>query len=619
VKRATTRSPGDRLVDGVSEVRESGVERAAEFAAARGVQRLANWICRPAVRRVDCSPDAAPADPLSPVIGAEVVAASAVTLLATAILSGYLTDWIGLTIAPLPTLVVSVAAAAVGFGWLWRRTTREPAAQAFAAFVAIVAAVLGWLLWLAGRALLPPGTGPDLTHHLLLIGYIEQHWRLPHDPQLGAYLGEMVDYTAGSQLLAALAGAWTRTDGLHAVYPLVAFTVALKSGIVFLIARRLISGDASSRIPFAAISVLLLLLPRAYFVGSFAQNSFLAQVVSECFVVAMWWALIVWDEQPAPMPAAFFALFGAATYLTWPVWIGPPLVVLAICLVFRRDLPSFDRVKQFGLAVAPICLAAALHSAGRTRSFGIVAVAGFVLRPAPAVFGWAFLLVCGGGVSVGLFNRRTRTIPLMLGAIALQAEALAVFAHSRGTTAPYMALKMVYLAIYPLAVAGTVGLAALWRAVVRGSVISTKVVSPAWRAALVWLLVAGFGIAAARSVVAVPRPTSTISEPLLQAGRWARTNVHPGCVDYLVADGYSAYWLHLAVLGNARSVPRSTENNTYEPRQAVIRWIEPGGLPYAIVEDFNALPKDIRGSVDIVARFDRAAVVQRRGPAACPQ
>lgn len=558
---------------------------------------------------------------------AEALAASAVSLLASAILSAYLTDWIGLTIAPLAILAVSLTASAAVFGSIWRRSTRDPAT--LGAFLAIVAAVLAWLLWLAGRDLLPPGTGPDLTHHLLLIGYIEQHWRLPHDPQLGPYLGEMVDYTAGTHVLAALAGAWTRTDGLHTVYPLVAFTVALKSGIVFLIARRLVSGDASSRTPFAAISVLLLLLPRAYFIGSFAQNSFLAQVVSECFVIATWWAVIVWDEQPRPMPAALFALFGAATFLTWPVWIGPPLVVLAICVVFRRDLPFLDRAKQFGLAVAPVCAAVALHSAGRTRSFGIVAVAGFVLRPAPAVFGWAFLLVCGGGVSVGFFNRRTRTIPLLLGAIALQAEALAVFAHSRGTAAPYMALKMVYLAIYPLAVAGAVGVAALWRGLFRSASKAAqgflsaealaKAVSPARQTTLAWALVALIGIAAARSVAAVPRPTSTISEPLLQAGRWARAHVNPGCVDYLVADGYSAYWLHLAVLGNARSAPRSIENDTYEPRQAVIRWIEPGGLPYAIVEDFSALPRDIRDSVDVVARFGPAAVVKRRGPAVCPQ
>jgi hypothetical protein len=553
------------------------------------------------------------------------LAASAVSLLASAILSAYLTDWIGLTIAPLAILAVSLSASAAVFRAIWRRATRDPAT--LGAFLVIVAVMLAWLLWLAGPGLLPPGTGPDLTHHLLLVGYVEQHWRLPHDPQLGPYLGEMVDYTAGTHVLAALAGAWTRTEGLHAVYPLVAFTVALKGGIVFLIARRLVSGDASSRTPFAAISVLLLLLPREYFIGSFAQHSFLAQVVAECFVVAMWWALIVWDEQPAPMPAALFALFGAATYLTWPVWIGPPLIVLAICFVFRRDLPFLDRAKQFALAVAPVCAAAALHSAGRTRSFGIVAVAGFVLRPAPAVFGWAFLLVCGGGVSVGFVNRRTRTIPLLLGAIALQAEALAVFAHSRGTAAPYMALKMAYLAIYPLAVAGAVGVAVLWRAVVRRASkmaqdfptadALAKGVSPAWQTALLWALVALFGIAVARSVAAVPRPTATISEPLIEAGRWTRAHLDPSCVDYLVADGYSAYWLHLAVLGNARSAPRSIENDTYEPRRALIRWIEPAGLPYAIVEDFSALPKDIRDSVDVVARFGPAAVVQRRGPAAC--
>lgn len=551
------------------------------------------------------------------ITSAEALAASAVTLFASAILSAYLTDWIGLTIAPLAILAISLIAAAAMFGWLWRRSTWDPAT--FGAFLATVAAVLAWLLWLAGRDLLPPGTGPDLTHHLLLIGYIEQHWRLPHDPQLGAYLGEMVDYTAGSHLLAALAGAWTRTDGLHAMYPLVAFTVALKSGMVFLIARRLVSGDAPSRIPFAAIAVLLLLLPRAYFIGSFAQNSFLAQVVSECFVVAMWWALIVWDERPEPMPAACFALFGAATFLTWPVWIGPPLIVLAICFVFRRGLPVLERAKQFALAVAPICAAAALHSAGRTRSFGIVAVAGFVLRPAPAVFGWAFLLVCGGGVSIGFFNRRTRTIPLLLGAIALQAEALAMLAHSRGSAAPYLALKMVYLAIYPLAVAGAVGVAALWRVTMRRAGALANTVGFARPTALVWALVALFGIVVVRGVAAVPRPTPTISEPLLQAGRWARAHINPGCVDYLVADGYSAYWLHLAVLGNARSAARSIDDDTYEPRQAIIRWIEPGGLPYMIVEGFSALPKDIRDSVDVVARFGPAAVVKRRGPAACAQ
>ena len=135
--------------------------------------------------------------------------------------------------------------------------------------------------------------------------------------------------------------------------------------------------------------------------------------------------------------------------------------------------------------------------------------------------------------------------------------------------------------------------------------------------AVLWLLLAVFGIIVAGAAIRVPRPTPTISESLLRAGRWSRANANAECVDYLVADGYAAYWLHLAVLGNARAAPRSLENDTYELPPALVRWIEPGGLPYAIVEDFSALPKDIRDNVDVAARFGRTAVVKRRGAASC--
>ena len=101
----------------------------------------------------------------------------------------------------------------------------------------LVLALVGWLgfgqesvearLWLAGLALvhavvgvstrierrispdfLPTGSGPDLVHHLALIEYIQEHWRLVHDVRLSEYLGEMVDYTPGLHLLVALAAAW---------------------------------------------------------------------------------------------------------------------------------------------------------------------------------------------------------------------------------------------------------------------------------------------------------------------------------------------------------------------------------------------------------------------------
>ena len=564
-------------------------------------------------------------------ITAEAVAASAIVLLASATLSAYIADWIGLAIVPSALLIVSLAASAGTFVGLWRRAARDR--SSLAAFIVIVVAVMAWLFWLAGRDLLPPGTGPDLTHHLLLVGYIEEHWRLPHDPQLGPFLGEMVDYTPGAHLLAALAGAWTRTDGLHAVYPLVAFTVALKCGLVFLIARRIVSPDVP-RIPFAVMPVLLLLLPRAYFIGSFAQHSFLAQVVAEVFAVALWWALVIWDARPGMLPIAFFAIVGAATFLTWPVWIGPPLVLLAMCLASRRDVGAVERATQFTVAVVTIGAVAAAFTASRGRSAGIVAAAGFVLRPAPAVFGWAFLLVCGAGVCVGLFGRRTRTIPLFLGAIVLQAGALFLLAQARGSAAPYMALKMVYLAIYPLAVAGAVGASVAWRTLVRAvtgvrpgsdqgltprcdQTGSRGVQNLQWSTAVLWLLLAVFGIVVARTALQAPRPTPAISESLLRAGHWARANANAGCVDYLVADGYTAYWLHLAVLGNARAAARSLENDTYELPPALVRWIEPGGLPYAIVEDFSALPKDIRDNVDVAARFGRTAVVKRRGAVSC--
>ena len=108
-----------------------------------------------------------------------------------------------------------------------------------------------------------------------------------------------------------------------------------------------------------------------------------------------------------------------------------------------------------------------------------------------------------------------------------------------------------------------------------------------------------------------------VSEPLFEAGVWARTNLRPECVDYVVDDPYTAYWLHIAVLRNARAAPRSTDDDTYVTEKEQVRWVQPQGLPYAIVSDFDGLPRDIRQNVDIVKRFGRAAVIKRRGPASC--
>jgi hypothetical protein len=321
-----------------------------------------------------------------PLIGAESVAASLVAFLAAAVASAYLADWLGVAITPFAILPLALVAAAVVLLRLRRRATSDR--PALMAFTLIVFGTFAWLMWRARPDFLPAGTGSDLAHHLALLVYIEQHWRLVHDAALGAYLGEMIDYTPGAHLLAVLAGAWFRRDALHAVHAVVALTVALKSGVVFLIARRLMP-DEVPRVPFAVIATLLLWLPYVFFVGSFMEQSFLSQVVSELFAVAMWWALVVWDERPSADAMALFALFGAAAFLTWPIWIGPLVLTLAAIVLVHGELSWTRRLQHLTIALLPIAIVSATYASAR-QVYGLrmVNAVGFAIWPSPQVLGW---------------------------------------------------------------------------------------------------------------------------------------------------------------------------------------------------------------------------------------
>ena len=418
------------------------------------------------------------------------------------------------------------------------------------------------------------------------------------------------------------------------MYPIVALAVALKAGLVFLIARRMMP-DGSPRTPLAVAAALLLFVPRDYFAGSFTELSFLAQVVSELFAVAMWLAIVLWDEHPSTLAAGVFALSGMATFLAWPVNLGPPLLVFVAVVAFRTEPGMAARIRSLALATVPIAAIAAVHAAGRMYALVIVRVPGFVAYPTIAMFGRWFLLLAGVGVIVALMQRRARTVALLVAATAAQAAALYVVATMDGAARPYMALKMAFLMIYPLAVAASLTLAWVWTAVkVRlkpdttgvtpratstdgfGRTLQTPVASGFSRT-WPWALLAILAIVIARPLVAAPRPKPIVSQPLYLAGQWARENVPPACVDYLVNNVYTAYWLHISVLGNARATARSGDDDTYQPRQTLNRWILGGGVAYAIAENFEGLPKDIRTSVDVIARFGPAAVVKRRGPSSC--
>lgn len=542
----------------------------------------------------------------------ERTAISFVWFLAAAMSAAYATDRIGLSISPLAALVVSIVGAAAAFATL-KPVARGDRGEALA-FGAIVAFVLAYLFWLARPSLLPTGGGPDLAHHLMLVDYIERHWRLPHDPALGALMGEMADYTPGLHLLAALAGAWTRTDGFHAMYPIVALTVAVKAGLLFSIAMRVLP-RGTPRVPFAVAAVLLLLVPHEYFFRSFTEHSFLAQVVAELFAVAMWWAVVVWTVEPTLPAMAIFAIAGVGAFLTWPVWIGPLLIVLVAAIASRRDLPLATRLRALVVGGAPVALVASVHALGRVRAAAIAGTSGFVVWPSIDLFGWWFLVLALGGAILAATDWRARSIVWLLAAIAVQAAALFVLASRSGADRPYLALKMVYLAVYPLAISGGLALAFVAQPF-RPAIARLKPRDPA--ALLAWPIVAILAIVVARPLIKDPRPKPVVSEPMFLAGRWARTNLPAACVDYLVPDNYAAYWLHLAVLGNARQTARTRDNATFDWQQALVRWIQPEGLPFAIAGDVDALPKDIRTSVDVVERFGPAAVVRRRGQSRCP-
>lgn len=162
----------------------------------------------------------------------------------------------------------------------------------------------------------------------------------------------MAHYTPGAHLLAVSAGRWCGVDGLRAFFPLLVVCAALSAGFVFLIARRLQLG-----LPYALAAVVLLFLPAQYFSGAFTHDRFLAQVAATLFAVAARWALVAWDEKRSTIGAAIIGVLFVAVFLTWPIWIGP-LVLVFVSLAFTVNDPrSFGEVgpQRCGILPSALC------------------------------------------------------------------------------------------------------------------------------------------------------------------------------------------------------------------------------------------------------------------------
>ena len=507
--------------------------------------------------------------------------------MALAAISGYVLDLAGGGIRPVPLLLVSIVGAA-WLAWSMPSTTRNAPADLLA-WVGVVLFVLAAVTRLSWPALVPPGRGPDLTHHLLLVEYVEQHGHLVHDRSLDGSMGEMAHYTPGAHLLAVLAGKWFGVEGLRAFFPMLALCAALTAGYVFLIARRV-----SLPLPFALTAVILLFLPAQYFHGAFTHDGFLAQTVATFFAVGAWWALVVWDQERSLVTSAIVSMLLVAVFLTWPIFAGP-LVIVFVSMAWRSD-----RAKHLAIVLAPLLLIASVHLAGRWGWLAIVRTSGAVLAPGVASLGWLLPVLAVIGMVISLRDRQARVTLILLVMIALQALTLFVLANTRGASTPYMAFKMVYLAIYPAGVFAAVAIAGVRRVTTNAG----------------WIIAAVLMLVAVRPALTAPRTVPVVDLDLYEAGKWVRANVGQTCVDYLVADAETAYWLHLAVLGNPRSSARMDEIDRYEPRAAVGPWLTSEGRSFAIA-DARVLPDEVRARVEIAQQFGHGLVIKRAGAVTC--
>ena len=543
---------------------------------------------------------------ITPETGVAAFVSASVALM----VAGYLIDAIGLAMHP---VLLGVAAAAGGVCGLLACREPTPSPQgSLVLFAAVVAGAFGYLMWLASPSLLPVTIGPDLVHHLLLIHVIQRTHHLAHGDALGPYLLEMANYTPGAHIAAAALAGWLRVDALRVLFPLTAAFAAVKAGAVYALALRVISHRGPPGAPverpgaalYALAAPALLLVPSAYTLGSFFHFYFYAQVVSETLAIAMVLAAMTWARTGARRHLWLASACATGVFLSWPVWIGPALA--AVFTVVLAVSPSARaRIGAAAIVAAPMAVFALLHASAHPGGAAIVSSSGAVTRPSAATVGVAFAGLGLIGATLAVRVAAARPAAVLLAVTVLQALALAVLDWRAGSTSFYLPLKMVYLAVLPCACLGALALA------VAGTTIASRLPVLRRVVPLVPLVAA---VLLARGRMPMTRQHGPITEPSLAAGLWARGAVPPGCVDYFSRHWLTGYWLHLDVLGNPRLSDRMRAE-TFDFPDVVGKWILGKGLPYAIVEDLAAVPRDARVDMRVLREFPPAALVQNTRPA----
>jgi hypothetical protein len=331
-------------------------------------------------------------------IGTSAVAAAVAWTFAVAVIAPYVLGWLGLPW--LPALVAAMAGAA---GVLAAVRGREfGPGDGVAPLGAWAVVVIGIGLWLAASSwpqVLPPGGGSDLTHHLALVDVLERTGHLVDGEVMGGTLGEMAHYAPGLHLLIVTLGSLLHVAVWRVAHPLIIATVALKAGFV---------------------------------------------VAAELFVVAGWWALMEWRVAPSPARAALVGACGAATFLVWPIWIGPLMLASGIVVLWPAGQPFETRARSLALATGPVAVVAALHLSRHAAWLRMAGTSGAVPAFLPDAAWWVLvaLAVVGVGSSWRAWWGSSRPAPdhasgdrvtlWFFAAVALQAGMLVVVARWRG-------------------------------------------------------------------------------------------------------------------------------------------------------------------------------------------
>ena len=271
-----------------------------------------------------------------------------------------------------------------------------------------------------------------------------------------------------------------------------------------------------------------------------------------------------------------------------------------------------------GIAPSPHCplyCLAALYTLSHIRyAAHVLALSGAAVRPSPGVFGVPFLILLLLGLVLNVRQRRLAPLWLLLLLCVGQTAAMFVFGAYVQDPTFYLGFKMFYLLCYVLVLFVGVALDDFWRFL--GSELKRPVAAQWPQAAMVLPVVAV--LLAVLNGVPVADPARSYAD-LFAAAEWASASLPAGCVDYLVEPNEVAYWLHTAELGNARETPR-VEQLLRDPdiaSTARAYWSDASRLPYAIAADVGTAPAGWRDRFDVLYESGNAAVVQRRGAAAC--